>query len=147
MKKIAVAALAATMTVSLAAAPAADAASNTIKGGGMQQTCTIKLDGQAPVTVYRNKVKNGNQFSEFTDENVGLLRTSSDLGEAFGSSDPDTIAAANNAEAIQACKDGKNYQSEEMTPLKQAGIIIGVIVAVGSFLAPVVMPAIQQFLP
>lgn len=78
---------------------------------------------------------------------MGLVRTSSDLGEAFGSSDPETIAAANNAEAVQACINGQNYQSQEMTTLKQVGIILGVVLPLLAAIGSAAAPAIQQFLP
>ncbi|WP_448250338.1 hypothetical protein [Corynebacterium hadale] len=77
---------------------------------------------------------------------MGAVRASADLGQALGSSDADVIAAANNAEAIEACKDGKDYKSEPMDEWKQAGIIIGVIVAVLSVVASAAGPALQQFL-
>lgn len=59
--------------------------------------------------------------------------------------------AANNAEAVQACMNGENYQSQPMSDGEKAGIIIGTIavalVAIGSAAAPFVQPMIQQFMP
>lgn len=148
MKKMTAAALAATMTLSLGMAPAADAASTTVKGGGTMATCTIKLDGQAQaVTVYRNKIKNDKRFEQFTAENVATVRASSDLGEAFGSSDAESIAIANNAEAVQACIEGKDYQSQPMTDTKKAGIIIGVVIAILGAVATAAAPFLQQMMP
>lgn len=149
MKKFAAAALAATMTLSVATVPA-EAASNTMSNGSL--TCNLRLDGgQGNGSVPRLKIKNDQRFAKFTAENVGLVRTSSDVGEAFGSSDAETMAAANNAEAAQACIEGKNYQSQPMSDSEKAGIIIGTIavalVAIGSAAAPFVQPMIQQFMP
>lgn len=148
MKKIAAAAVAATMTVSLAAAPAADAASNTMSGSGRNETCTLYLEGVGRVTTTPNKVDDNRDIRKaFADENIGLVRTSADLGQAFGSSDPELIALANNIDAVQACKASKDYKSKEMTTWEQAGIIIGVILAVIGAIAPIVAPMIQQHLP
>lgn len=142
MKKIAAAALAATMTLSVAAVPA-EAASNKMRGN----YCVIQLDGDRVREVPRSVIRNDKDFAQFNSENVSMLRTSSDLGEAFGSSDPETMAAANNAEAVQACINGQNYQSQEMTTLKQVGIILGVVLPLLAAIGSVAAPAIQQFLP
>ena len=145
MKKFAAAALAATMTLSLAAVPA-QAASNTMSNGSL--TCNLRLDGgQGSGSVPRLKIKNDQRFAKFTAENVGLVRTSSDVGEAFGSSDAETMAAANNAEAVQACIEGKNYQSQPMTTGKKVGIILGVVITARGLIAPAAAPFIQPFLP
>mgnify|MGYP001758743142 FL=1 len=149
MKKIAAATLAATMALSLGAVDA-NAASNTMSNGSL--TCNLRLDGgQGSGSVPRLKIKNDQRFAKFTAENVGLVRTSSDVGEAFGSSDTETMAAANNAEAVQACIEGKNYQSQPMTTSKKVGIIAGTVISalvlLGGVLAPIVQPMIQQFLP
>ena len=149
MKKFAAAALAATMTLSLGAAPA-EAASNRMSDYGM--VCNLHLDGQGSGSVYKNEIKKDKRYADLlTAENVGLVRTSSDVGEAFGSSDADTIAAANNAEAVQACMNGENYQSQPMSDSKKAGIIIGVVLAVlaaiGSAAGPFIQPMLQQFMP
>lgn len=145
MKKFAAAALAATMTLSLGAAPA-EAASNTMSQ--YNTVCTLRLDGgQGSGTVQRAKIQNETRFTEFTAENVGLVRTSSDVGEAFGSSDAETMAAANNAEAVQACIEGKNYQSQPMTTGKKVGIILGVVITALGLIAPAAAPFIQPFLP
>ena len=144
MKKFAAAALAATMALSLGAAPA-QAASNTMSNGGL--TCNLRLDGgQGSGSVGRLKIKNDQRFAKFTEENVGLIRTSSDMGEAFGSSDADTIAAANNAEAVQACINNQNYQSQPMTEGKKIGIILGVVLTALGMIASAAAPFIQQFL-
>lgn len=55
VKKIAAAALAATMTLSVAAVPA-EAASNTMSEYNTK--CTLRLDGQRGGTVARNQVRN-----------------------------------------------------------------------------------------
>ena len=144
MKKIAAAALAATMTLSVAAVPA-EAASN--KMSEYNTKCTLRLDGQRGGTVARNQVRNNKDFASFTEENVGLVRTSSDLGEAFSSSDAEVTAAANHAEAVQACIDGKNYQSQPMTEGKRIGIILGVVFTALSLAASAAAPFVQQFLP
>ena len=145
MKKFAAAALAATMTLSLGAVPA-QAASNTMSNGGL--TCNLRLDGgQGSGSVARLKIKNDQRFAKFTAENVGLVRTSSDMGEAFGSSDADTIAAANNAEAVQACINNQNYQSQPMTEGKKIGIILGLVLTALGMIASAAAPFIQQFLP
>ena len=147
MKKFAAAALAATMSLSVLSAPAADAASNTMERYGT--VCRISLDGDLKGKSGRwdrSKLNQVKDLENLTEENVGAVRASADLGQAFGSSDADVIAAANNAEAIEACKDGKDYKSEPMDEWKQAGIIIGVIVAVLSVVASAAGPALQQFL-
>ena len=146
MKKFAAAALAATMSLSVLSAPAADAASNTMERYGT--VCRISLDGDLKGKSGRwdrSKLNQVKDLEKLTEENVGAVRAA-DLGQAFGSSDADVIAAANNAEAIEACKDGKDYKSEPMDEWKQAGIIIGVIVAVLSVVASAAGPALQQFL-
>lgn len=128
-------------------APAADAASNTMERNGT--VCRISLDGDLKGKSGlwdRSKVIRSQELGKLTEDNVGAVRASADLGQAFGSSDADAIAAANNAEAIQACKEGENYVSEEMDGWKQAGIIIGVILIALSGLASVAGPALQQFL-
>lgn len=146
VKKFAAAALAAAMSLSVVA-PAADAASNTMERNGT--VCRISLDGDLKGKSGlwdRSKVIRSQELGKLTEDNVGAVRASADLGQAFGSSDADAIAAANNAEAIQACKEGENYVSEEMDGWKQAGIIIGVILIALSGLASVAGPALQQFL-
>ena len=60
----------------------------------------------------RSKVNRVKDFEILTEENVGVARASADLGQAFGSSDAEIIAGANNAEAIQDCKDSKDYKSQ-----------------------------------
>ena len=145
MKKFAAAALAAAMSLSVVA-PAADAASNKMERHNYQNYCRIVLDNGKGGLYPQKDVEKAKDFKVLTDDNVGALRASADLGQAFGSSDADAIAAANNAEAIQACKEGKNYVSEEMDGWKQAGIIIGVILVALSGLASVAGPALQQFL-
>lgn len=140
MKKIAAAAVAATMTVSLAAAPAADAASNKMVGN----SCQIRLDNGNRGTISRQeaekKLKDAEQAAE-------LVVASSQLSQAFGSSSPEGIKEVNDLQAIQACAKGQNFESAPMTKLEQAGIIIGVILAVIGAIAPIVAPMIQQHLP
>lgn len=146
MKKFAAAALAAAMSLSVVA-PAADAASNKMENYGA--VCRISLDGDLKGKSGRwdrSKVNRSQELGKLTEDNVGAVRASADLGQAFGSSDADAIAAANNAEAVQACKEGKDYVSGEMDGWKQAGIIIGVILVALSGLASVAGPALQQFL-
>lgn len=53
--------------------------------------------------------------------------------------------------AINACLQGKDYQSETMTEGEKTGIIIGAVVSVlitaGSAEYPYIQPMIQQYLP
>lgn len=148
MKKIAAATLAATMTLSLGVAPAADAASNKISRSNYITYCTLSLDGVGTRTVAQHLVKNDKDYQRLlTQDNVSTLRTSSDLGEAFGSSDAETVANVNNIEALQACMAGNDYQSQPMTDGKKAGIIIGVIALALSAIATLAAPFLQQFMP
>lgn len=148
MKKITATTLAATMTLSLGMAPAADAASNKISRSNYVTYCTLSLDGVGTQTVPQRQVKNDKEFQRLlTQENISALRTSSDLGEAFGSSDAETVANVNNVEALQACLAGKDYQSQPMTDTKKAGIIIGVVIAILSAVATAAAPFLQQFMP
>lgn len=146
MKKIATAALAATMTLSIGAVEA-KAASNTMNGN----SCLIQLDGERAKPVQRAYVRNHPDFKKFTEENVEFLRTSSNLGEALGSSDADITKGANNAEAVKACIDGVNYQSKALTDGEKAGIIAGTVIAgliaLGSVAWPFIQPMVQQYLP
>lgn len=92
-------------------APAADASSNTIERSGT--VCPISLDGDVRGKSGRRDRSEVNRVKDFeilTEANVGVVRASADLGQAFGSSEAEIIAGANNAEAIQACKDGKELQ-------------------------------------
>lgn len=79
------------------------------------------------------------------------MRTSADLGQAFGSSDQELINGANNLEAIDACKKGVDYKTADMTAGKKAAIIgstvLAVILAIAGLASPFVDPMIQQFLP
>lgn len=89
----------------------ADAASNTMERSG--SVCRIPLSGDVKVKSGRwdrSNVKWVKDFEILPEENVGVVRASADLGQAFGSSEAEIIAGANNAEAIQACKDGKELQ-------------------------------------
>ena len=147
MKKIAAATLVATMALSLGAVDA-NAASN--KMSDYNFTCNLYLDGVGFRTVKANEADK--KFSDLVkSDNVEFLRASSDLGQAFGSSDTDAIYAANNAEAIKACINKEDYSSPVMTDSKKAGIIAGTVISalvlIGGVLAPVVGPMIQQFLP
>lgn len=146
MKKFAAAALAVTMSLSVLSAPAAGAASNTMKREYTVNYCQLSFDNGKSVVVRQNEVDDAEDLKLFTEENVGAVRASADLGQAFGSSNEADVAFANNVEAIQACKDGKDYKSEPMDEWKQAGIIIGVIVAVLSVAASAAGPVLQQFL-
>ncbi|MDK8664514.1 MULTISPECIES: hypothetical protein [Corynebacterium] len=150
MKKIAAATLAATMTLSLGAVQA-NAATNEMRGTGDDRVCVLTLDGQknkievAPAKV-DEKVKD-----ILPDNTNGLVRTSADLGQAFGSSDQELINGANNLEAIDACKKGVDYKTADMTAGKKAAIIgstvLAVILAIAGLASPFVGPMIQQFLP
>lgn len=141
MKKIAAAAVAATMTVSLAAAPAADAASNTMLKDGR---CYLQLEAGPSGKISKKDAEKALKEYESAAE---LLVASSELSQAFGSSSPEGVKEVNDLQAIQACAKGVNFQSTPMTKLKQAGIIIGVILAVIGAIAPIVAPMIQQHLP
>lgn len=147
MKKFAAAALAATVSLSLAAAPAI-AASNKMSGLAINPQCEIRLDSPTNITLKSGthaqkdiaKKLNNPEFSKIT----GGMETSSKLGQAFGSSNQTDINDANNAAAIQACVNSQNYQSQPMSEGEKTGIIIavvlGVIGAIVSAAWPVVAP-------
>lgn len=149
MKKIAAAALAATMTLSVGAVEA-QAASNTISGTYFNQTCNLYFDGIGARVVDQDKAES--EFSKvIKSDGVAALRLSADMGESFGSSNSERVAQANNAEALDACIRGENYRSQPLTESAKAGYIAGTVIvallAIGGAAAPFVQPLIQKYLP
>ena len=134
MKKFTAAALAATMAVSLAAGPA-DAASNTMAGSKNLPVCKLDLDGIGAKSVAQEIVaKQGVEGVEL-NRLTGVQRTSAAVGEAFGSSENAAQQKANNAQAVQACLDGENYDSEPLEAGIKGGIIATVVLAVLGLIA------------
>lgn len=134
MKKLTTAAIAATMALSLTA-PVADAASNKMGVHKGFRTCTITLDNGQRDTYYQLAVINDKGAKDFNETTTNAAVASSQLHQAFGSSDQTIIHEANKAQAINACKKGENFQSEMLSEGEKAGIIIGVVLTAVAGLA------------
>lgn len=156
MKKMTAAALAATMTLSLGMAPAADAASNTMTKVQGRTACNMTFDRPSDISLTNGlkdpkKVKDQLFNSEENFKVAEFTEASSVLGQAFGSSDAETVNDANNLAALRACAAGENYKSQPLSESDKAGIIAGTVIlallAIGGAVAPFVGPMIQQFLP
>lgn len=151
MKKIAAAALAATMTLSVAAVPA-EAASNKMTKVQGRNACQMTFDKPSDLQNLTNGLKDPVKVQKLlngdnVDSALDFNDTSSKVGEAFGSSDQTSINDANNIAALRACADLKNYQSQPMTEGKRIGIILGVVFTALGLAASAAAPFVQQFLP
>lgn len=130
MKKISAAVVAAAMTASMLA-PAADAASNKMSYQYGQTYCTLQLDSEdANGTILQSEVKKNKTFAALADKDLSGVQQSSELSEAFGSSNGNDAARMNDAMAIQACVQGKDFKSVPMDDGKKAGIIIGFVLGI-----------------
>jgi len=145
VKKIAAAALAATMTLSVGAVEA-QAASNTMTNYnfGCRVVTPLGSDNTTPDEAEQFLANDPEQL-------VNATMTSSYLAEAFGSSDSATIEARETVNAYKACVNRQNYKSEPMTDGTKAGIIAGTVIvgliALGGAAWPFIQPMIQQYLP
>lgn len=150
MKKIAAAALAATMTLSLTAVDAS-AATNEMRGNDGYRLCVLTLDGQKDSIQVSPKQVDERVKDIVPNDDNALLRTAADLGLAFGSSNTERINDANNVEAVKACKKGEDYKTADMTPGKKAVIIgstvLAAILAIAGLASPFVGPLMKQFMP
>lgn len=153
MKKIASAALAATMTVSLAAAPTAGAASNTMTPEG---NCIVERDDAVDLGYidylgqdFNPQMAAWQNYAEPFP--AGSAIASSRWGEALGSSDEYQIRYADNLQAVQACANSENFESKRVEGAEKAGIIIGTVLlaiaGVAAVAAPFMLPQIQKYLP
>lgn len=151
MKKSATVSLSLALCLAGAGAVGADAATNEMNAPGAHRLCTLHLDGEDdPVTLSQSAAAEALKDTVPTD-NPALRRFGVDLGEAFGSSNPQRINDANNAEALQACLKGQDYKTAEMTTGKRAAIItstvLAVLLGVAGLASPFIAPALQNLLP
>lgn len=152
MKKIASAVLAATMTVSLAAAPTAGAASNTMDG----ENCFVERDDAVDLGYIDYLGRNYNPQMAAWDlyaepYPAGSAIASSRWGEALGSSDTYQMRYTDNLQAVRACSKGENFESKRVEGGEKAGIIIGTVLlalaGVAAVAAPFLLPQLQKYLP
>ena len=137
MKKITATVVATAMAASILA-PAADAASNTMSTKNYQKHCTLKFDSpdmtQNNGTYKQESIKRWvatkQDLKKLADADLTNLQQSSQLSEAFGSSNAADTAAINDGMALQACLQGKDFKAEPMDDGTKAGIIIGVVFTV-----------------
>ncbi|OIR43065.1 hypothetical protein BJP08_02860 [Corynebacterium sp. NML140438] len=137
MKKITATALATAMVASMLA-PTADAASNTMSTKNYQNHCTLKFDspgmtqnnGTYTQSAIKNWVSKQDGLKKLADTDLTNAQQSSQLSEAFGSSDAAETAALNDGMALQACLQGKDFKAEPMDDGTKAGIIIGFVLGI-----------------
>ncbi|WP_311476019.1 hypothetical protein [uncultured Corynebacterium sp.] len=137
MKKITATVVATAMAASMLA-PTADAASNTMSTKNYQPQCTLKFDSpdmtQNNGTYKQESIKRWvatkQDLKKLADADLTNLQQSSQLSEAFGSSNAADTAAINDGMALQACLQGKDFKAEPMDDGTKAGIIIGVVFTV-----------------
>lgn len=150
MKKLTVAALASAMTVSLAAAPMADAASNFMVGGKCDMSLNDKTNEANFQLLDPDVIALTQDF--VGGSALGSSETSFKVSQAFGSSDRTQERAIDDLRAFQACAEKRNYYNpsaslEPITPGEQAGIIIGVVLSALAVIVPLAWPMIQPYLP
>lgn len=144
MKKITATAVATAMTMSLAVAPTANAASNTMKG----DVCSLKLDEREDA-----ELTPAEAWWELyaTSSSYDAEITSSRWNDALGSSDTWEMAASNNLEALKACKESRDFNSAPVLGGEKAGFIIGTVLlalaAVGLLSLPFLAPQLKRYLP
>lgn len=147
MKKFAAAATAAALSLTLATAPTADAASNTYPWLGANECRIFFYQDSIPRFIYMTPEQAQAKVKD--DQPAVFAQTSSRLDQAFSSNDPNDELEA--VIAVQACAEKKNYQTKPMTTGERAGIIISVIVAVLAAVAPAILaalpPHIRQMIP
>lgn len=137
MKKISATIVAAAMAASLLA-PAADAASNTMSTKNYQNHCTLKFDsaemtqnnGTHPQNDVKVWVAQQDGLGKLADTDISNVQQSSQISEAFGSSDAAETAAINDGMALQACLQGKDFKADPLDDGTKAGIIIGFVLGI-----------------
>ena len=130
MKKTAAISLSLAICLGSAGAVTADAASNEMNSPSMHRLCTLQLDGDDGSTVLSQSAAEDALKDKVPTDRLALRRFAADFGEAFGSSNTSRINDANNAEALQACLKGQDYQTAEMTSGKRAAIVISTVLSV-----------------
>lgn len=148
MKKITATALATAMVASMLA-PTADAASNTMSTKNYQNHCTLKFDspdmiqnnGTYKQSDLKNWVSKQDGLKKLADTDLTNAQQSSQLSEAFGSSDAAETAAINDGMTLQACLQGKDFKAEPMDDATKAGIIIGFVLGILGLLGGIAQEA------
>lgn len=141
MKKTAAVSLSLAICLGSAGAVTADAASNEMNSA--DQLCTLNLDGEGGPIVLSQSAAAEELKDTVPSDKLALRRFGADLGEAFGSSNPERINDANNAEALQACLKGEDYKTAEMTSGKRAAIIITTVLSILIGIAGLASPFIS----
>lgn len=141
MKKAAAASL--SLAICLGSAVTADAATNEMNSPGPHRLCSLQLDGEDGATVLSQSVVEEELKNKVPTDKLALRRFAADFGEAFGSSNPDRINDANNAEALQACLKGQDYKTAEMTSGKRAAIITTTVLSILIGIAGLASPFIS----
>ena len=123
-------------------APATDAASNKMSYQYGQKYYTLKLDSKnINATFLQSEVKKDKTLTALANKALPRAQQSSEPSEAFGSSHGHDAARMNDALAIQACLQGKDFQSTPMDEGKKAGIIIGFVLGIFGLLGGIVQQA------
>ena len=143
VKKSAAVSLSLAICFAGAGAVSADAATNEMNAPGAHRLCTLNLDGEdGPIVLSQSAAAEELKDTVPTDKQT-LRRFAADLGEALGSSKPERINDANNAEALQACLKGQDYKTAEMTGGKRAAIIITTVLSILIGIAGLASPFIS----
>ena len=146
MKKITAAAVATAMTMSLAVAPAADAATNRMQSDG---TCNLTMDDANDIEGFTPELAAWQLYAE-PGSYEGTI-ASSRWGEATGSSQEYDVRYSNNLQAMEACAQKKDFDSSPVAGAEKAGIIIGTVLlalaSVGLLALPFLAPQLKRYLP
>lgn len=77
-----------------------------------QQYCTLKLDSENLNNTFpQSEAKNDKTLAALADKDLSGAQQSSELSEAFGPSNINDVARMNDALALQACLQGKDFKA------------------------------------